>query len=304
MAERIGFIGLGIMGKPMARNVLRAGYPLAAHNRSPSRGRELEEEGATLCISPREVAQRSDIVFVMVSDSPAVEEVVLGQNGVLEGGRAGIAVVDMSSISPIVTKRIAAKLEEREMDMLDAPVSGGELGAIEGMLSIMVGGKPEVFERVRPIFEKMGGNIVHVGGNGAGQTCKLCNQIVVGLAIEAVGEALVFAAKAGVDPAKVREALLGGFAQSRVLDLHGQRMLEGNFEPGGKARLHQKDTENALSSAKEFGVSLPGTALVAQMWKALAAQGKDELDHSALVTILEEMANTEVGHPSGKGSRA
>ncbi len=304
MGERIGFIGLGIMGKPMTRNILRAGYPLSAYNRSPGRGWELEEEGATLCMSPREVALRSDIVFVMISDSPAVEEVVLGQNGVLEGGRAGMVVVDMSSISPIVTRRIASELGGRGMEMLDAPVSGGEEGAIEGTLSIMVGGKSEVFQRVKPLFETMGGNIVHVGGNGAGQMCKLCNQIVVGLAIEAVGEALVFAAKAGVDPAKVREALLGGFAQSRVLDLHGQRMLERNFEPGGKVRLHQKDTENALSSAEEYGVSLPGTALVAQMWKTLAAQGKDELDHSALVIILEEMANTEVGHKSGKGSRA
>jgi 2-hydroxy-3-oxopropionate reductase len=200
----------------------------------------------------------------------------------------------MSSISLIVTKRIATKLGDRGIDMLDAPVSGGEEGAINGTLSIMVGGKPEVFQRVRPIFEKMGKNIVHVGENGAGQTCKLCNQIVVALAIEAVGEALVFAAKSGVDPAKVREALLGGFAQSRVLDLHGQRILERNFKPGSKFRLHQKDTETALSSAKELGVSLPGTALVAQMWNALAAQGREELDHSALVTVLEEMAKTEV----------
>ncbi len=294
MSDRIGFIGLGIMGKPMARNILKAGYSLVAYNRTPGRGRELEAEGATLCISPREVAQRSDIVFVMVSDSPAVEEVVLGENGVAEGGRAGMVVVDMSSISPIVTKRIATKLGDRGIDMLDAPVSGGEEGAINGTLSIMVGGKPEVFQRVRPIFEKMGKNIVHVGENGAGQTCKLCNQIVVALAIEAVGEALVFAAKSGVDPAKVREALLGGFAQSRVLDLHGQRILERNFKPGGKFKLHQKDTETALSSAKELGVSLPGTALVAQMWNALAAQGREELDHSALVTVLEEMAKTEV----------
>lgn len=294
MSDRIGFIGLGIMGKPMARNILKAGYPLVAYNRTPGRGQELEAEGATLYTSPKEVAQGSDIVFVMVSDSPAVEEVVLGENGVAEGGRAGMVVVDMSSISPIVTKRIATKLGDRGIDMLDAPVSGGEEGAINGTLSIMVGGKPEVFQRVRPIFEKMGKNIVHVGENGAGQTCKLCNQIVVALAIEAVGEALVFAAKSGVDPAKVREALLGGFAQSRVLDLHGQRILERNFKPGGKCKLHQKDTETALSSAKELGVSLPGTALVAQMWNALAAQGREELDHSALVTVLEEMAKTEV----------
>jgi 2-hydroxy-3-oxopropionate reductase len=300
MADRIGFIGLGIMGRPMARNILKAGYPLIAYNRSPGRGRELEAEGVTLYISPKELAQRSDIVFVMVSDSTAVEEVVLGENGVAQGGRAGMVVVDMSSISPLLTKQIAKKLGDKGIDMLDAPVSGGEEGAINGTLSIMVGGKPEVFQRVRSIFETIGKNIIHVGGNGAGQTCKLCNQIVVGLAIEAVGEALVFAAKSGVDPAKVREALLGGFAQSRVLDLHGQRMLERNFKPGAKAKLHQKDTENALSSAKELGFPLPGTALVGQMWNRLAARGSDELDHSALVTILEEMARTEVNHKSGE----
>jgi 2-hydroxy-3-oxopropionate reductase len=300
MADRIGFIGLGTMGRPMARNILKAGYPLIAYNRSPDRGRELEAEGATLYISPKELAQRSDIVFVMVSDSAAVEEVVLGENGVAERDRAGMVVVDMSSISPLLTKQIATKLGDKRIDMLDAPVSGGEEGAINGTLSIMVGGKPEVFRRVRPIFEAIGKSIVHVGGNGAGQTCKLCNQIVVGLAIEAVGEALVFAAKAGVDPAKVREALLGGFAQSRVLDLHGQRILERNFKPGAKAKLHQKDTENALSSAKELGVPLPGTALIGQMWDALAARGGNELDHSALVTILEELAKTEVHHKSGK----
>lgn len=304
MADRIGFIGLGIMGKPMARNILKAGYPLVAYNRTPGRGRELEAEGVPFCASPKEVAQRSDIVFVMVSDSAAVEEVVLGESGVAEGGRAGTVVVDMSSISPLLTKQIATKLGDKGIDMLDAPVSGGEGGAIDGTLSIMVGGKPEVFQRVRAIFETMGKNIVHVGENGAGQTCKLCNQIVVGLAIEAVGEALVFAAKAGVDPSKVREALLGGFAQSRVLDLHGQRMLERNFKPGAKAKLHQKDMENALSSAKELGVPLPGTALVGQMWKALAARGSDELDHSALVTVLEGMAKIEVRNRSGKCSRA
>ena len=300
MAERIGFIGLGIMGKPMARNILKAGYPLVAYNRTPAKARALEVEGATLCTSPREVAQRSDVLFTMVSDSPAVEKVVLGEQGVAEGGRAGMVVVDMSSISPIVTMRIAAKLMDQGIEMLDAPVSGGEEGAINGTLSIMVGGKPEVFQRIRPVFQKMGKNVIHVGENGAGQTCKLCNQIVVGIAIEAVGEALVFAMKAGVDPRKVREALLGGFAQSRVLDLHGQRMLDRNFEPGGKARFHQKDMENALSAAREFRVSLPGTALVVQMWNALAALGREELDHSALVTILEDLAGTEVRSKSGK----
>ena len=196
--------------------------------------------------------------------------------------------------------RITAKLRDQGIEMLDAPVSGGEEGAINGTLSIMVGGKPEVFQRIRPVFEKMGKNVIHVGKNGAGQTCKLCNQIVVGIAIEAVGEALVFAMKAGVDPRKVREALLGGFAQSRVLDLHGQRMLDRNFEPGGKARFHQKDMENALSAARELRVSLPGTALVVQMWNALAALGREELDHSALVTILEDLAGTEVRSKSGK----
>ncbi len=292
--KRIGFIGLGIMGKPMARNLMKAGYALTVHNRSRGPVDELVSAGASAGKSPREVAAQTDLVITMVPDSPDVRQVVLGSEGVLEGLRAGTVLVDMSTISPIVTQEIAQAVGAKGGQMLDAPVSGGEKGAIEGTLSIMVGGPQEVFMRVRPIFEAMGKNIVYIGGHGAGQVTKACNQIVVALTIQAVSEALALAAKAGVDPAKVRQALLGGFAQSRILDQHGQRMLDRNFKPGFKVKLHQKDLNIALSTGKALGVPLPATAVVQEAFTALRGLGREELDHSALLTLIEDLAKVEV----------
>ena len=292
--ERVGFIGLGIMGKPMARNLLKSGHPLIVHSRSRAPVDELVGAGAADGKSPRGVAQQSDIVITMLPDSPDVQQVVLGRDGVLEGIRPGSVLVDMSTISPLVTQEIANAVTAKGAQMLDAPVSGGEKGAIEATLSIMVGGPEPVFTRVRPVFETLGKNIVHIGGAGAGQVAKACNQIVVALTIQAVSEALVLAAKAGVDPAKVRQALLGGFAQSRILDAHGQRMLERNFKPGFRVRLHQKDLNIALSTGKALGVPLPATAVVQEAFTALRGLERSDLDHSALVTLIEELAKVEV----------
>ncbi|MDR7402306.1 MAG: 2-hydroxy-3-oxopropionate reductase [Armatimonadota bacterium] len=296
--ERIGFIGLGIMGKPMARNLLRAGFPLTVHNRSRAPVEELVAAGARDGGSPRGVAEASDIVITMLPDSPDVQQVVLGPDGVLEGLRADGVLVDMSTISPLVTREIAQAVRARGAHMLDAPVSGGERGAIEATLSIMVGGPAEVVARVRPVFEALGKNIVHIGDIGAGQVAKACNQIVVALTIQAVSEALTLAAKAGVDPARVRQALLGGFAQSRVLELHGQRMLDRNFTPGFRVRLHQKDLNIALSAGKSLGVPLPATAVVQEAFTALRGLDRSDWDHSALVTLLETLAGVEVRAPS------
>ncbi len=293
--ERVGFIGLGIMGKPMARNLMKAGYSLIVYNRSRGPVDELVSAGAKAGASPRAVAEDGDIVITMVPDSPDVQQVVLGRDGVLEGLRRGSVLVDMSTISPIVARELAAAVEGKGAHMLDAPVSGGEKGAIEGTLSIMVGGPREVFVRVQPLFQAMGKNIIHIGAHGAGQVTKACNQIVVALTIQAVSEALVLAAKAGVDPAKVREALLGGFAQSRILDLHGQRMLDRNFAPGFRVRLHQKDLNIALATGRTLGVPLPGTAVVQEAFTALVGLGRKDLDHSSLVTLEEDLARVEVG---------
>ncbi len=292
--ERIGFIGLGIMGKPMARNLIKAGYSLTVHNRSRPAVDELVAAGAADGKSPRGVAQQSDIVITMLPDSPDVERVVLGRDGVLEGLRPGAVLVDMSTISPIVTQQLAEAVKAKGAQMLDAPVSGGEKGAIEATLSIMVGGPESAFTRVRPVLEALGKNIVHIGGHGAGQVTKACNQVVVALTIQAVSEALALAAKAGVDPAKVRQALLGGFAQSRILDAHGQRMLERNFKPGFRVRLHQKDLNIALSTGKALGVPLPATAVVQEAFTALRGLDRSDWDHSALVTLIEELAKVEV----------
>lgn len=295
--ERVGFIGLGTMGKPMARNLLKAGYPLVVHNRSQGAVQELAREGATAAGSPKEVAGQSDIVITMLPDSPDVEAVVAGQIGVFAGARKGMLLIDMSTISPVTARRLTGEAETRGLAMLDAPVSGGEIGAVNRTLSIMVGGQEEHFQRALPLFQAMGKNIVRIGGPGAGQVTKAANQIVVGLTIEAVGEALVLATKAGVDPSKVREALLGGFAQSRVLDVHGQRMLEHNFKPGFRTNLHFKDLGIALAAGKEYAVPLPVTAAVLQMMNAMLAAGKGSLDHSALVTLIEEMAQVKVQSP-------
>lgn len=290
---KLGFIGLGIMGAPMCGHLIKAGHQLFVHTRSKVPA-EIAESGATQCTSPRGVAERADIVFTMVPDTPDVEKVLFGEQGVAEGLTPGKIVVDMSSISPIATKEFAAKINALGCDYLDAPVSGGEVGAKAASLTIMVGGPEAAFERVRPLFELMGKNITLVGGNGDGQTTKVANQIIVALNIAAVGEALVFASKAGADPAKVRQALMGGFASSRILEVHGERMIKRTFNPGFRIELHQKDLNLALQGAKALGVSLPNTANAAQLMQACAANGMAGLDHSALVCALELLANHEV----------
>ncbi|MBA7505369.1 2-hydroxy-3-oxopropionate reductase [subsurface metagenome] len=294
MAE-LGFIGLGIMGKPMASHLIAAGHTVHVCDLVLEPVKELCSLGATACSCCKDIAQDSDIIFIMVPDTPDVEVVLFGKDGVADGIRPASIVVDMSSISPIATKEFAKKLGNLGVKMLDAPVSGGQVGAEKGTLSIMVGGNREVFEQVKPYFELMGKNIVQVGeNNGDGQTCKVANQIVVALTIEAVGEALLFASKAGADPRKVREALLGGFAQSRILELHGQRMIERSFDPGFRIRLHQKDLNLALQAARSLGLSLPNTSIAQELFNAVAAQGGSDLDHSAIVLALETLANHKV----------
>jgi 2-hydroxy-3-oxopropionate reductase len=292
---KIGFIGLGIMGKPMAGHLIRAGHTLYAYDVVEAPVLELLGQGAVVCKDSKEVAGNSEIVFLMLPDTPDVEQALFAPDGVASGIRAGSIVVDMSSISPIATRRFAEKLRAMGVEMLDAPVSGGQVGAQNAALSIMVGGKPEVFEKVRPYLERMGKNIVLIGGNGDGQTCKVANQIVVALTIEAVSEALVFASKAGADVAKVREALLGGFAQSRILEVHGERMIKRTFQPGFRIRLHQKDLNLALQAGRELGVSLPNSASTQQLFTAVAAEGGIDLDHSALVKAIEKMASHTLG---------
>jgi len=291
---KIGFIGVGIMGKPMAGHLLAAGHTVHVCDLLSEPVKELCSKGAVACSCCKEIAQESDVIFIMVPDTPDVEAVLFGESGVVEGVRPGSIVVDMSSISPIATKEFAKKLGALGVKMLDAPVSGGQVGAEKATLSIMVGGQPEVFEQIKPYFEIMGKNIVHVGDNGAGQTCKVANQIVVALTIEAIGEALLFASKAGADPAKVRAALLGGFAQSRILELHGERMIGRSFDPGFRIRLHQKDLNLALQTARNLGLSLPNTATAQELFNAVAARGGSELDHSAMVLALETLANHKV----------
>ena len=287
----IGFIGLGIMGAPMAGHLLAAGHTLYVRTRSKVPD---TLAGASVCASPREVAQKADIVFLMLPDTPDVEAVLFGKDGVASGLSKGKTVVDMSSISPIDTKAFAKKINDLGCDYLDAPVSGGEVGAKAASLTIMVGGPEATFERIKPLFEKMGKNITLVGGNGDGQTTKVANQIIVALNIAAVGEALVFASKAGADPAKVRQALMGGFAASRILEVHGERMIKRTFNPGFRIGLHQKDLSLALAGARAIGVALPQTAGAAQLMQACAANGMQDLDHSALVRALELMAAHEV----------
>jgi 2-hydroxy-3-oxopropionate reductase len=293
MAE-LGFIGLGIMGKPMAEHLLKAGNTLYVYDVVPQSVADMKQQGAVACASSKEVAGKAGIVFVIVPDTPDVDAVLFGKNGVAEGIKKGSIVVDMSSVSPIATKEFAKKLKAIGVEMLDAPVSGGQVGAQNASLSIMVGGPAEVFEKIRPYFELMGKNIVLVGGNGDGQTCKVANQIIVALNIEAVGEALLFASKAGADPAKVRTALMGGFADSRILQLHGEKMIKRTFQPGFRIRLHQKDLNLALESARKMGMSLPNTATAQELFNSMAAHGGSDLDHSALVQALERLANHTV----------
>jgi 2-hydroxy-3-oxopropionate reductase len=293
---KLGFIGLGIMGAPMALHLVNAGHALFVNTvgKLPD---GIKATSATPCATGEEVTRNADIVFLMVPDTPDVEAVLFGPGGVasgLKGGGTRKIVVDMSSISPMATKTFAQKINALGADYIDAPVSGGEVGAKAASLTIMCGGDEAVFERVRPLLEKMGKNITLVGGNGDGQTTKVANQIIVALNIAAVGEALLFASKAGADPAKVRQALMGGFASSRILEVHGERMIKRTFEPGFRIRLHQKDLNLALQGARELGLSLPQTANAAQLMQACAANGMADLDHSALVKALELMAGHEV----------
>ncbi|WP_066702629.1 2-hydroxy-3-oxopropionate reductase [Curvibacter delicatus] len=290
---KVGFIGLGIMGTPMAMNLINGGHVLFVNTRSKV-APELAQAGATVCTSPAGVAERADIIFIMVPDTPDVEKVLFGDNGVTKGLSKGKVVVDMSSIDPIATKAFAKKINELGCDYLDAPVSGGEVGAKAASLTIMVGGEQAVFDRVKPLFDLMGKNINLIGGNGDGQTCKVANQIIVALNIAAVSEALVFASKAGADPAKVRAALMGGFASSRILEVHGERMIKRTFNPGFRIALHQKDLNLALQGAKALNVALPQTANAAQLMQACAALGHGQADHSALVKALEALAQHPV----------
>jgi len=286
--ETIGFIGLGIMGAPVARNLLKAGYPVVVHNRSRDSVDDLVKDGATAANSPREVAEQTKAIITMLPDSPDVEQVAFGDDGLLEGLQAGTLFIDMSTIAPATALEVDKRFSEKRVSCLDAPVSGGEVGAIEGTLSIMVGGSEEAFEKAEPLFEVMGKNIVHIGEAGAGQVTKACNQVVVGLTIQAISEALALAKKSGVDVAKVRSALLGGFAQSRILDLHGQRILDGNFKPGFRMNLHRKDVGIALEAGDQQNLELPATKLVAQQMSRLIDAGKDGLDHSGLYVLYDE----------------
>ena len=290
----IGFIGLGIMGTPMAAHIIAGGHRLHAHTRRAVPA-SLIEAGARPCANAAEVARAAEIVIIMVPDTPQVEEVLFGADGLAAGLTRGKIVVDMSSISPVATKDFAQRINALGCEYLDAPVSGGEVGARAASLTIMVGGSPDTFERVRPLFELMGKNITLVGGNGDGQITKVANQIIVALTIEAVGEALLLAARAGADPARVRQALMGGFASSRILEVHGERMIKRTFDPGFRIQLHQKDLNLALATARELGVALPNTSTAQQLFNACAAHGGAAWDHSAMVRALEKMANFEIG---------
>ncbi len=290
----IGFIGLGVMGTPMARHLQNAGHKLftSRHARPPQK--ELTDNGLVVLDDPKSVAAETETIILMLPDTPDVEAVLFGANGVYEGIGAGKLVIDMSSIAPLPTKEFARKIREKGGDYLDAPVSGGEVGAKNASLSIMVGGSQAAFDRAKPLFDLMGKNITLVGECGDGQVTKIANQIIVGLTIEAVAEALVFASKAGADPAKVRSALMGGFAASRILEVHGERMVKRTFAPGFRISLHQKDLNLALSSARALGVSLPNTASAQELFNSCAANGDGELDHSGMVRALERMANHNV----------
>ena len=290
----IGFIGLGVMGTPMARHLQGAGHKLftSRHARPPHK--DLTDNGLTVLETPKAVAVEAETIILMLPDTPDVEGVLFGENGVCEGVQAGKLVIDMSSIAPLPTKEFARRIREKGGEYLDAPVSGGEVGAKNATLSIMVGGNQESFDRAKPLFDVLGKNITLVGECGDGQVTKIANQIIVGLTIEAVAEALVFASKAGADPAKVRSALMGGFAASRILEVHGERMVKRTFAPGFRISLHQKDLNLALSSARALGVSLPNTAAAQELFNSCAANGDGELDHSGMVRALERMANHNV----------
>lgn len=292
--EKIGFIGLGAMGKPMARNLMKAGYALNVLTRTRSKVEDLLADGAIWCTTPKEVAQKSEAVITMLPDTPDVEHVIAGKEGVLDGARPGMLIIDMSTILPIAARQLAQQAKTFGCDFLDAPVSGGDIGAQNATLSIMVGGDESAFQRALPIFQAMGKTILHMGDSGAGQVTKAANQILAAINMEATCEALVFAAKAGVDPVKVRQALMGGAAYSRSLEFHGQRILERNFKPGFRLRLHRKDLDIAMAVGKEFGIVLPVTAQVREMMTATLNAEQGDWDNSSLVTLLERLANHQV----------
>lgn len=292
--SKIGFIGLGIMGAPMAAHLIAAGQSVFLHSRSGVPG-HLLEIGGTACDTPQAVAEAADTIILMVPDTPNVEEVLFSRSGVAAGLKAGSCVIDMSSISPLATKDFAQKINDLGCDYVDAPVSGGEVGAKSASLTIMCGGTDDAFARARPLFELMGKNITHVGDVGSGQVCKVANQIIVALNIEAVSEALVFASKAGADPEKVRQALMGGFASSKILEVHGERMIKRRFDPGFRIELHQKDLGLALSNARQMGVSLPNTATAMELFNACVANGGAAWDHSGMIRALERLADHEIG---------
>jgi len=296
----IGFVGLGIMGSPMAGHLIKGGHQVFLYS-IPSVPPALVEAGGIACANGREVAQKADIVITMVPDTPHVDAALFGDHGIAQGLSKGKTVVDMSSISPLATKEFAKRIKALGCEYLDAPVSGGEVGAKAASLTVMVGGSEAAFAKVKPLFELMGKNITLVGGNGDGQTTKVANQIIVALTIEAVGEALLYAAKAGADPAKVRQALMGGFASSRILEVHGERMVKRNFDPGFRIELHQKDLNLALSTGRLLGVSLPNTATCQELFSACAAHGGAAWDHSAMVRALEQLANFEIGQTPPAG---
>jgi len=292
--SKVGFIGLGIMGTPMAEHLIKAGHEVYLYS-IPNIPGSLVEAGGKACASGKEVAGNADIIITMVPDTPHVAAALFDADGVAEGLSPGKIVVDMSSISPVETKKFAERINALGCEYIDAPVSGGEVGARAASLTIMAGGSEAAFDRVRPLLQLMGKNITLVGGNGAGQTCKVANQIIVALNIEAVGEALLFASKMGADPARVRQALMGGFASSRILEVHGERMVKRTFDPGFRIELHQKDLNLALSSARAIGVALPNTATAQELFNTCAAHGGKGWDHSAMVRALESMANFEIG---------
>ena len=294
MVEKVGFVGLGIMGAAMAGNLLEAGHDLVVHNRTRTKAEQLTQYGASVADSPREVAELSDISITMLPGPSQVEEVVAGEGGLLEGAKESPLIVDMSTSSPPLARELARTARERGVGMLDAPVSGGDVGAIEGTLSIMVGGEEDDFERARPLFEVMGETVTHVGPPGAGQLVKACNQIVVALAIEAVSEALVLGSRGGVAPEKILEVLSGGLAANRVMEVKRDKFLERDFEPGGKVEFHRKDLRIALEAGREYGVPLPATAAVCQMFEALMMGGRGGQDHSSLLALIEDLAQREI----------
>ena len=291
--ERIGFIGLGAMGKPMTQNLMKAGHPVHVLTRTRSKIDDLLAAGAVWCDTPKEIAQRSDVVITMLPDTPDVEQVVAGRNGVFDGVRPGMLIIDMSTISPIAVRKLAREAETRGCDFLDAPVSGGDIGARNATLSIMVGGREAAFNRAMPVFQAVGKTILLIGDSGAGQITKAANQILTSIHIEAVAEALVFAAKAGVDPVKVRQALMGGAAYSRILEFHGQRMIDRNFKPGFRMRLHRKDLDITLDAGKAYGAALPVTGQVRELMTETLNDGQGDMDNSSFILLLEKLSNTQ-----------